>query len=84
MLFQATQYDNPDRYALGTLRVLSRGLRLTRRAYTVAVPEDVRPGQVLLTLHTLRPTATNVNYLYFIKYTIHTLLFTFSNNMAAM
>lgn len=59
--FQATQYDNADRYALATLTVTRRSagarrpLRFLQKVYTAAAPEDVPVGSVLLTLTTNRP-----------------------------
>lgn len=57
---QATQVDNPDRYALATVtlrraggaRVVDDGVRFSRHAFNVTVPEDAPPGTVLAALTT--------------------------------
>ncbi|KPJ09980.1 Protocadherin Fat 1 [Papilio machaon] len=55
---QATQVDNPDRYALAALEVsrgargAARRVRFLRREYAARVREDTAPGLALLALHT--------------------------------
>ncbi|OWR54215.1 Cad96Cb isoform C [Danaus plexippus plexippus] len=53
IVIQATQVDNPDRYALATLSVSRAGsgsVSFPRRLYSVSVREDSAPGSVLLSL----------------------------------
>ncbi|XP_050352850.1 protocadherin-16 [Nymphalis io] len=57
VVIKATQVDNPDRYALATVSLRrgaggGGGVRFSRRAFSVSVPEDAPPGSVLAALST--------------------------------
>ncbi|XP_047534082.1 protocadherin-16 [Vanessa atalanta] len=63
VVIKATQVDNPDRYALATVSLRPEaaggagagragGVRFSRRAFSVSVPEDAPPGTVLAALST--------------------------------
>ncbi|XP_046974937.1 protocadherin-like wing polarity protein stan isoform X2 [Vanessa cardui] len=65
VVIKATQVDNPDRYALATVALrrdapgagagvgaTRAGVRFSRRAFSVSVPEDAPPGTVLAALST--------------------------------
>ncbi|XP_026484350.2 protocadherin-like wing polarity protein stan [Vanessa tameamea] len=63
VVIKATQVDNSDRYALATVSLRPEaaggagagragGVRFSRRAFSVSVPEDAPPGTVLAALST--------------------------------
>ncbi len=67
LVIKATQFDNPDRYAVATLTV-SRGgiydteLRFLQRSYAVRILENVPLNSVVTTLLTNKPSDRRVHF----------------------